>query len=235
MRQLGLNFQGESDLRVVRSRGGARKGAGRKRLPAPLRHTPHRARAKHRARHPVHVTLRAFTHSLRSQHVAGTVLNALRDSNSPQFRVVHHSVQDNHLHLLVEAESKRALSSGVRGLMIRIARRVNQLLFRRGRFWADRWHGTALTSPRQVRNALVYVLKNRHKHASHSGRPGKPHSSHEHDPLSSIQWFHGLAHPLPRAFRSLGQRCAVATTWLLCVGWKIHGLIKPTETPKLKT
>jgi REP element-mobilizing transposase RayT len=234
MRQLGLNFQGEGDPRVVRTRGGARKGAGRKRLPAALRCTPHRARAKHRARHPVHVTLRAFTRSLRSQHVAGTVLNALRDSNSPQFRVVHHSVQDNHLHLLVEAESKRALSSGVRGLMIRIARRVNQLLFRRGRFWADRWHGSALTSLRQVRNALVYVLKNRRKHAVHPGKAGKPHSGREHDALSSIQWFDGLAAPLPRAFRSVGPPCVAARTWLLCVGWKIHGLIKPTETPKGK-
>ena len=234
MRQLGLKFQGESAARAVKSRGGARKGAGRKRLPAELRHTPHRARAQHRARHPVHVTLRAFTHSLRNQHVARTVLHALRDSNSPQFRVVHHSVQHNHVHLLVEAESKRALSSGVRGLMIRIARRVNPLLFRRGRFWADRWHGTALTSPRQVRNALVYVLKNRHKHAVHPGKAAKPHSGHEHDPLSSIQWFDGLAAPLPRAFRSVGPPCEVASTWLLCVGWKIHGLIRPSEAPKSK-
>jgi len=70
MRQLGLNFQGENASRAVAPRGGARKGAGRKRLPAALRHTPHRARAKHQARHPVPVTLRAFTRSLRSQHVA---------------------------------------------------------------------------------------------------------------------------------------------------------------------
>ena len=145
MQQLGLEFRGKN------TRGGARNGAGRKRLPASARHTPHRARAEHRARHPVHVTLRAFTHSLRSQYVVGVVLRALHQSNSSRFRVVHHSVQANHLHLLVEAENKGALSSGMRSLVIRIARRVNQVLFRRGRFWADRWHGSALTSPRQVR------------------------------------------------------------------------------------
>jgi hypothetical protein len=48
----------------------------------------------------------------------------------------------------------------MRGLMVRLAKRVNKLLFRRGRFWADRWHGNALTAPRQVPNALVYVLQN---------------------------------------------------------------------------
>jgi hypothetical protein len=115
LQQLGLQLRSKS----------ARKGAGRKRLPAPARHTP------------------------RSQYVARVVLRAPHQSNSSCFRVVHHSVQANHLHLLVEAENKGALSSGMRGLVIRIARRVNQLLFHRGRFWADRWHGTTLTSPRQ--------------------------------------------------------------------------------------
>jgi REP element-mobilizing transposase RayT len=109
-----------------------------------LRHTPHRARAKHQRGNPVHVTLRACSRSLRSQYVARTVLRAIRDSNGELFRIAHHSVQENHLHLIVEAESTQALASGVRGLEIRIAQRVNRLLFRRGRFWADRWHGRAL-------------------------------------------------------------------------------------------
>jgi hypothetical protein len=109
-------------------------------------------------------------------------------------------------------------------LVIRIARRVNQLLFRRGRFWADRWHSSTLTSPRQVRNALVYVLKNRHKHAA-----GTPN---ELDPLSSIQWFDGLAVGVPPSFHSVGPPCAPATTWLLRIGWRRLGLIKPSEAPK---
>ena len=155
----------ELPLREVKRRGGARVGAGRKPLPGHLRHTPHRARASHVAAHPVHVTLRSFSRSLRCQQVALTVLGALRESNREWFRVVHYSLQDNHVHLIVEAESTAALGAGVRGLMVRIARRVNRLLFRRGRFWADRWHGRALASPLQVRNALVYVIQNRTKHA----------------------------------------------------------------------
>src|SRR6187402_743403 len=145
-------------------RGGARVGAGRPKLRSQLRRTEHRARPAHRAAEPVHVTLRAFSRSLRSQHVAPTVLRALRASNRESFRIAHYSVQENHLHLLVEARSKAELLSGMRGLMVRIARRVNRLLFRRGTFWADRWHGRALTSPREVRNALVYVINNRAKH-----------------------------------------------------------------------
>lgn len=113
-------------------RGGARKGAGRKPRAAALRNTPHRARAQHRAAHPVHVTLRATFRQLRSQHVAPTVLHSIRDSQRADFRVLHYSVQANHLHLIVEASDKEALSSGMRSLVVRMAKRVNRLLFRRG-------------------------------------------------------------------------------------------------------
>ena len=71
-----------------------------------------------------------------------------------RFRVLHFSVQWDHVHLVVEASDKRALSAGVRGVAIRLARYVNELVMRKGRFWADRWHGRALTSPRQVRQVL---------------------------------------------------------------------------------
>lgn len=211
-------------LKPKPARGGARTGAGRPSRAAALRHTPHRARPPHRAESPVHVTLRAFSRSLRMQFIARAVLRSIKDSQRAGFRAVHYSIQDNHLHLIVEAENRTALSSAVRGLVVRIARRVNQLLFRRGRFWADRWHGRALKSPREVRNALVYVLKNRSKHVGAHGAAL--------DPLSSAEWFNGFAEPLPRNFRSM-MPCAHAPprTWLLTVGWRRHGTIGLKERP----
>ena len=221
MQQLGLSFGERS------RRGGARPGAGRPRGRAHLRHTPHRARPGHRAAHPVHVTLRATSRSLRSQHVVRTVLSALLDSQHARFRIAHYSVQENHVHLIVEAEDKDALSSGMRGLAVRLALRVNRLLFRRGRFWADRWHGQALKSPRQVRNALVYVLQNRCKHA-HPARStaGKTMRHPALDPCSSAQWFNGFAGDIPSTFRSAIPRAnSPPQTWLLTTGWQRHGLI----------
>src|SRR6185369_10464412 len=170
--QLALSFPEQ------KRRGGARQGAGRKPRAGRLRQTPHRVRPVHRKAHPVHVTLRAGARILRTQHVARTLLSGLRDSNRDWFRVVHYSVQENHVHLIVEAEDSAALASGVRGLMVRVARRVNRSLRRHGHFWADRWHGRDLEGPRQVRNALVYVLQNHKKHADTAAL----------DPLSSAAW-----------------------------------------------
>lgn len=217
--------------------GGRRGGAGR---PAGTgrRCVPHRVRPAHRAAHPVHVTLRSRCRSLRSQFVFPTVRAALAAANGAapdRFRIVEFSVQGDHIHLIVEAQSRSALVAGVRGLSVRIARRVNQLLGRHGRFFADRWHGRALESPRAVRNALVYVLSNFKKH-----RQVKVGLL---DALSSALYFRDFVEfpsdpPIvanPRLHpRSLGPPfCAVvpAMTWLLSIGWKRHGRLSVAERP----
>lgn len=214
--------------------GGARKGAGRKPR-SNRRSVPHRARPAHIAAHPVHVTLRAGLGPLRSQYLFPTLRLAIARASrsSPErFRVVHFSVQADHLHLLVEAKDKRALSSGVRGLSIRIAHYINDLLGRRGRFWADRWHGRPLKSPREVRNALVYVLGNFRKHLR------CPPSGV--DPYSSAPWFEGFRTSMRAP--NLAERAppcgdtsipvTPAQTWLLGIGWRKHGLIELDEAPE---
>ena len=175
-KQLELQFPG--------GWGGARRKAGRK--AQARRSVPHRARAKHARANPVHVTLRVSLKSLRSQFVFPTVRGAITAANrrgGMRFRVVHYSVQSNHIHLLVEALDRRDLLEGVRGLSVSLARRINRLLFRKGRLIADRWHGRALTTPRAVRHALVYVFGNARKHGEPVGGI---------DPLSSAPYFRGF-------------------------------------------
>jgi len=81
------------------------------------------------------------------------------------FALVHFSVQRDHLHLIAEANDRRALSRGIQGLSIRLALAVNRHLERKGRLFADRYHARVLRTPREVRFALRYVLLNVHKHA----------------------------------------------------------------------
>src|SRR5262245_29725593 len=163
--------------------GGRRKGAGRPRGDRPR--VPHRVRAPHRARWPVHVTLRARSNVpyLRADFPFQIVRDAIRDCSRPSFRVVHFSVQCNHLHLIVEAEDARRLSSGAGGLAVRIAKRLNGRLMRQGSVWDDRWHGHALKTPREVRNAVVYVLANYKKHETQVTDTIDIHSS--------APWFEG--------------------------------------------
>jgi putative transposase len=167
-----------------------------------------------------------------------TVCLAIRgatERDPKRFRIVHFSVQWDHVHMVVEASDKRALSAGIRSVSIRIARYVNDLLRRRGQLWADRWHGVELTSPRQMRNALVYVLANFRKHSRKRLSSGV-------DAFSSALRFDGWrgfarGAALPRAgppIHSAMARHIVVTesrTWLGASGWRRAGLIRVSEAP----
>ena len=212
--------------------GGARKRAGRK--PGPRPKTAHRTRPPYCERHPVHVTLRSALRLMRSERVVRVLRRSLRASLSrapERFRVVEFSIQSDHLHLLVEAADKQALSRGMQGLAISMARRVNQILGRQGRFWADRFHARGLKSPRAVRHGLVYVLANFRKHAPRHFPPGI-------DRFASAATFDGWfvtphqREALSRIAASGMHGCvARARTWLLRVGWRRHGLITLSEQP----
>ena len=112
-----------------RTWGGRRDGAGRK--PAPGRRAvPHRPRAPHRHHYPAHVTLRACAAvpSLRSGRLRLATQSALAAASTSRFRVLHFSVQADHVHLLVEADTPTEFERGVRGLAIRVAKAVNRAL-----------------------------------------------------------------------------------------------------------
>lgn len=169
------------------------------------------------------MTLRAVreVQCLRSHRTFPAVREVLNRASRTDFRVVHFSVQNDHVHLLVEADDKRALSRGARGLAIRMALAVNRVLGRNGAVWDDRYHARVLKTPLEVRRALVYVVRNAHKHGVNMGLI---------DPCSSAAGFDGWKKPLA-IVPQLSPVVAPAQTWLLSIGWQRHGLIDPHETP----
>ena len=205
-----------------RTWGGARTGAGRKPSQG-RRGVPHRRRERHEARCPVHVTLRATPTlpSLRADRVFPALRGALARSSRHAFRVLEFSVQQDHVHLLVEADGSATFTRGLQGLAIRAAKAVNRALGRHGRVWGDRYHARMLVTPREVRNALVYVLQNVRKHVPHFRGL---------DSRSSAAWFSGWR--TSRATAGVPSPVACARTWLAAVGWQRHGLIDESEGPQ---
>jgi hypothetical protein len=204
--------------------GGKRKDAGRKRVLPGKPRVAHRARPDHKARHPVHVTLRAVAGltSLRSPRVFPAVRAALAAASRQSFRLIHFSVQSDHLHLIVEASDKLALERGILGLIIRVARAVNRVLGRSGAVWGDRYHARALKSPREVHHGIVYVLFNFKKHGAGDRQ--------RIDSCSSAPWFDGFRDPLPRVLDP--PATWAPRTWLANVGWRKHGLIRFDDAPQ---
>ena len=106
----------------------------------------------------------------------------------------------DHIHLVLEADDDEALSRGMQGLAIRIARALNRMMRRTGSVFADHFFSRVLKTPTELVNAIRYVLGN---HAHHFGEQGV-------DPYNSAA--------LSGAERD--ALLAPAVGWLLRIGWR---------------
>jgi len=208
-----------SRQQALPAHGGKRAGAGRKkdRLRNLVDHT---IRPVLTAREPAHVTLRLRrgVWNLRTRRCFGTIERALRAAHRQHddARVVHFSVMGNHVHLIVEAKDRIVLARRVQGLEIRIARALNRVMDRKGRVFGDRYHVRVLHGPREVREAIGYVLRNASKHFGTKGV----------DEYSSGPWFDGWrSEPSSRRTACVGRSPPVgrATSWVLRAGWRKFG------------
>lgn len=210
-------------------RGGRRRGAGRK-PKGPRALVAHHERARITAHTPVLVTLRLVPDlpTLRQPETLALLKNVFaRATDRFDFRIVHFSVQSNHLHFLVEAGDEHALGRGMKGLAVRMAMNLNRAWDREGALFVDRFHAEVLQSPLPVRNALVYVLNNARRHGIHA----VGHC----DPYSSGDFFDGWADERCARLDALarGERlpCSEPKSWLLRAGWRRHGLVYLHEVP----
>jgi REP element-mobilizing transposase RayT len=208
--------------------GGTRNGAGRK--PGPSRRDPHRRRAPLASRHPCHVTLKVEKDvpTLRTAKLVAELERSWREAcERERFRLVHYSIQGDHVHMIVEAASARDLACGLKAIAARFARGVNRVFHRTGRVIADRCHVHVLRTPREVQNAIAYVLLNARRHLAKRGRC--PPSDGRIDPASSGRWFAGWRTSAPPHTDT--PAVAAPRTWLLSIGWRKRGLIDKEELP----
>ena len=191
----------------------------------------HRQREALASRFPVHVTVKlgkGLPRLRRKQERKVLIAAFAAGCDRMGFRLCHYSILNDQLHFLVEANDRNALSRGLQGLLIRVAKALNKLWGRRGKVFADRYHDRILKTPREVRNAIRYVLANGKKHA----RQGRVRVSAPVDVFTSAPWFDGFRETV--RFRNLEvtvRPVADSRTWMLTKGWRRHGLLSEHEQP----
>jgi len=207
------------------SRGGARKGAGRK--PAGVK-----AGVSHARRPGIQATASAARHdedparASESQTESTCFARAFgisRSKTSPRSaaRAVFDSKQPSSSHCRSGGEARAfardARARGAPGSSLEHTNRAARRVF------ADRYHSRPLRTPLEVRRALLYVLQN-HRHHTRAARVAQL------DPLSSSPYFDGFSEG-ESAHRSRDNPTAEPSTWLLRIGWRRHGLLGRHETP----
>ena len=155
-------------------------------------------------------------------------------------RVVHLSIQGNHIHLIVEAANAERLARGMQGLQISAARHLNAAVSverwgsppRRGQVFANRYHAEILDTPRRARHALAYVLNNWRRHRE--DQAGAAQRRALVDPYSSGISFDGWRdHETPFTFPRGYEPLVVVPprSWMLTTGWKRYGRVDLREVP----
>jgi REP element-mobilizing transposase RayT len=210
-------------------RGGRRPNAGRKRT---LKYDPsHGKRPDLSFKHPVHVMLRTLPSVPRLRQrdgyeaIRAVLLYFFADAG---FRIVHISIQRNHLHLIAEAASKQALRSGMQRFAIRAARALNEAFDRAGKVFEFRYQAKQIKDASYARNALSYVLNNwrRHREDRYTGMQDMPFD--RFSSAASFTGWHlrkGLTPPEP------DLPVSPARTELLTFDWEWFGRIDPFEVP----
>jgi REP element-mobilizing transposase RayT len=222
------------------TRGGSRPGAGRPKKGARASER-HKVRPPLKKHEPVHVVIRAHEsiRSLRTRDTYQAIRAALVTTFAREsFHVVHLSIQGTHVHLLAEADNRMALARGMQAFQISAAMRLNAALSkqigmrRRGAVFPDRYHAEIITSPRRARHALAYVLNNWRKHREDRANVARGWTV---DLFSTAPSFEGWRDwdasmlDVPETYNPLPVW--KPRTWLLCEGWRKHGLIATTEVP----
>lgn len=216
---------------------------GRKPLPGREGLLPHVARPDHDERHPVHVSMKRVRQapSFRSERIHALLVRHFAAAVKRKIKIIHYSIQHDHLHLMLEGKDKRELANGLRLLFSRIAFAVNHVARRHGSLFLERHHRRALTTPTEVRRAIVYILFNSRKHDMERGAY-RASAFEGLDDRTSAPWFTGWD---PRNCPSDGllARCRQQqwtgpppvhepTTWLSEKGWKrAGGAIRFDEAP----
>ncbi len=217
-----------------RTHGGPRDGAGRPASGARSIHHDKRIRVV--SSKPIHITCRALPRlgNLRRDAVFAAIRAAsIVVGRHEDFRIVHLSVQRTHLHLLVEATNGAALTRGISSFMISAARRLNRAVRANGGRVFDRYHARALSTPREVRNCLAYVLNNWRHHGEDRGSSTAKWLVDKYATAVAFDGWKELGRG--RSFAPPPDYSPLVVwrprTWLLSVGWLRHGLVRLHEVP----
>jgi REP element-mobilizing transposase RayT len=148
------------------------------------------------------------------------------------FRIVHISVQGNHIHLLCEANDKVALGKGMQAFAISAAKHLNRVHAHKGTVFPDHYHVEAIDSVRQTCHELSYVLNNWRKHK----QDGRGLYVGKVDPFSSGLLFEGWKErtqpvSIPEGYEA--PRVSAAQTWYLTKGYKLGPPISVWAVPSL--
>ena len=140
------------------------KGAGR---PAKVdRGIRHISREKINRPSALHLTIKVRENKadIKNKRILKALHYAIRRARLQGLRVVHYTLEYNHVHLLVEANDNKSVQKGMQALGISFSKAINKIKQVKGSVYKHRHHFRKLNSRREYKNVIQYIFRNGIKH-----------------------------------------------------------------------
>ncbi len=143
-----------------------RKGAGRPAFHDPgIRHTK-RPYIKKPASLHLTVKVKKNKADIKNKSVLKILKRAILNARKQGLKVIHYSLEYDHIHLLIEADNNLVLGKGMQSFGVTIAKAINRLKKIKGGVYLHRYHLRIITGPKQLKNVMNYIFTNGIKHGS---------------------------------------------------------------------
>jgi len=142
------------------------KRAGRKAIhDAGIRHTS-RPFLKRPA--SLHLTIKVQRNKdeIKNKSVLKLLKHAILRARFQGLKVLHYSLEYDHVHLLIEADNNHILGKGMQAFGVTMAKGINRLKRLKGAVYKHRYHFRQISSPRQLKSVMNYIFTNGMKHGT---------------------------------------------------------------------
>lgn len=140
------------------------KGAGRPAIhDRGIRHIARDKVTKHTSLH-LTIKIERLKAGLRNKDVLKQLHDSIKKARKIGLRVIHYTLEFDHVHLLVEVDSNQQLAKGMQSFGISFSKGINKIKAQVGKVFKTRYHFRKLKSPNEIKNVIFYILGNSLKH-----------------------------------------------------------------------
>ncbi len=143
-----------------------RKGAGRPALHDPgIRHT-NRPHIKKPASLHLTIKVKKKKAEIKNKSVLKILKRAILNARKQGLRVIHFSLEYDHVHLLIEADNNLILGKGMQAFGVTLSKAINRLKKLKGGVYKHRYHFRQISSTRELKIVMNYIFTNGLKHGT---------------------------------------------------------------------
>lgn len=142
------------------------KSAGRKAFHDPgIRHTARPVLTKPSSLH-LTIKVQKIKADIKNKMILTMLKKAILNARRMGLKVIHYSLEYDHVHLLIEADNNVILGKGMQSLGVTLSKAINRTKRIKGRVYKHRYHFRKINSARELKNVMFYIFNNGVKHGA---------------------------------------------------------------------